>query len=167
MIPDIRVNITVPIDATDGTVHFVAAAPADHRTNFSGSGLPFPSFRAAVDRTPNVGTVRGMPGQTVEIELYYPNAYRAGGHGVVPPAVHIAWKSMTRPDAWERRTVILGPRIPFRALSHAPKRCTLGKMFYDGTHELDVRSQEHIVRESGYPRKHTEPENVWGTRPRL
>lgn len=165
MIPDIKVNITVPLNAMNGTVHYLAAAPADHRTNFSGSGLPFPSFRAAVDRTPNSGIVRGQPGQTVEIELYYPNAYRNFENGVVPPAVHIAWK--TSEDSWDRKIMILGPRIPFRALTHNPLRYQLDKMFYDGTHELEVRTQEQVIRESGYPRKHGEPENVWGTRPRL
>ena len=165
MLPDTKVHITVPVDATDGLVHYLAAAPADHRTNFTGSGLPFTSFRAAVDRTPNSGVVRGQPGQTVEIELYYPNAYRDSEHGVVPPALHVAWQ--TPDDDWQTNVMLLGPRIPFRALTHHPLRARLDRMFYDGTHELEVRTQEQVLRESGYPRKHEQPDNVWGTRPRL
>lgn len=159
------VTIPIPADATDGELHYQAAAPSDFRLAFAGSGLPFPSLRAAVESTPNRGTVRGAPGEPVTITLQYPNSYRDGELGVVGPSIHVAWR---RADLeWAREVLPLGPRVPHRSLTYQPQRVALGAMFYDGTHELEVRGQEQVLRESAYPLRHQMPADTWGTRPRL
>lgn len=159
-----KVQTTIPLDAEGGELHYQAAAPCDYRLAFAGSGLPFPTKRAAMEDTPNRGVVRGQPGTSVTIEVQYPNAYRDGEAGVVDPSIDFAWKSG---GTWVRETHPLGPRVPHRSLTYHPLRVALGPMFYAGTHELEVRNQERVLRESSYPLNMTMPADSWGTRPRL
>lgn len=170
---DLLVTLTVPAAADGGELHYVAPAPADHRHSFAGSGLPFPSARAAMDRTPNRGTLVAAPGSAVTVALHYPNAYRAPCGAVVPPAVHLEWREGGR---LRRLTRTLGPRVPHRALTHHPARCPLKAAFYAGTHALEVRGQEAVLRAGAYPDAHgggrargaaASAALEWGGRPRL
>ena len=89
----VTVNITMP-KTDDGELSYIAAAPADHRHSYAGSGLPFQSETHAMDRTPNAGVVRGPAGKVVPVELYWPNSFRDSSTGViVPPAIHLSWRS--------------------------------------------------------------------------
>jgi hypothetical protein len=165
----VTVNITMP-NTDDGEMSYIAAAPADHRHSYAGSGLPFQSETHAMDRTPNVGVVRGSAGKVVPVELYWPNSFRDSSTGViVPPAIHLSWRFGGQELAQVKH---LGPGIHSRALSYHPSRCALKADFYAGTHELEVRSQEEVLRAGGYDGgpKYTAldaPSEFWGDRPRL
>ena len=55
-------------------VEYIAAAPADHRSSYAGSGLPFPNPEMAYDNTPNSGAVKTTNGY-FEIRISYPNSF--------------------------------------------------------------------------------------------
>lgn len=164
----VTVNITMP-RTDDGELSYIAAAPADHRHSYAGSGLPFQSETHAMDRTPNAGVVRGSAGAVVPVQLYWPNSFRDSRGFVVPPAIHLSWRSGGRELA---QVAHLGPGIHSRALSDHPSRCALRAGFYAGTHELEVRGQEAVLRAGGYdggPKYAATdaPSQFWGDRPRL
>ncbi len=160
--------MTLP--ASDGDrVEWSAAAPPDYRHAFAGSGLPFPSETAALDRTPNRGVLKGPARSVRTASLWYPNSYRDSRGWIVPPSIQLTWR---KGDRVLRAIQALGPAIPHRALSHHPARCARHAMFYDGTHELEVRGQEAVLRSGGYgagpPYDATSPaSDFWGDRPRL
>ena len=165
MLPDIAVGLEIPADAVTGELFYIAAAPADYRLTFTGSALPQTSFEAAIQGTPNRGMVHGVPGELKNIKLYCPNSYRDDEHGkVMPPCIPLAWETA---GGWKTAWQQVASRIPYRALTDHPLRKLNHELFYEGTHELPVRSQEHLIRQCGYPLKNVEPTNPWGLRPRL
>ena len=168
MRPNVTVNIRMP--TADGqTLHYIAAAPADHRLGYSGSGLPFQSENQAMDHTPNKGTIHGRKGAVVAVKIYWPNSFRDTQGFVVPPAIHLMWTQDGKDMAAVKH---LGPSIHSRAISYHPSRCALHADFYAGTHELEVRGQEAILMAGGYDAgpRYTDfdaPSKFWGDRPRL
>lgn len=143
-----------------GVVEYIAAAPAERRATFTGSGLPFASPRQAFERTPNRGVARVGPGGTVMLQLLYPNAYYVGlGTAYVPPVVHVSY---TVAGAGVRETVAVGGGLPFRTLTYPGTRSSC--MFYDNWN-LPVRTQEQILRSSAYPEARATPANFWGLKP--
>lgn len=91
IITDDSWNITVQgvckvMDAT--TVKYAAAAPADVRMSYMGSGLPFPNEEIAYEGSPNAGEAPVREGQFT-FKLVSPNAYyKDNGATVVKPHVH-------------------------------------------------------------------------------
>lgn len=91
IITDDSWNITVHgvckvLDAT--TVKFAAAAPADMRMSYMGSGLPFPNEEIAYEGSPNAGEAPVKEGKFA-FKLVSPNAYyKDNGATVVKPHVH-------------------------------------------------------------------------------
>lgn len=79
----------------DGKVSWLAAAPAAALYSFSGSGMPFPSRRMAMEDTPNHGCVDVGADGRFSISLLPPNAYHEPElHGYahpMPPQVHLRW----------------------------------------------------------------------------
>lgn len=143
-------------------VRYIAASPADRNGSFSGSGLPFASEEQAFDSTPNSGTLQIGVGGAYTVRVLYPNSYyRHLGSDLVAPTLYVAYKSEGRPVTVETP---LGHPIPFRTLTYPAARHDVS--FYDrGSHdelnpERDVRTQERILRESGYPL--TQPDDFWG-----
>lgn len=146
----------------DTEVRYIAASPPDHNGSFSGSGLPFASEEQAFDSTPTSGTLTIGVGGVYTVRIMYPNSfYRHLGSDLVAPTLYIAYRSGGTPVTIES---LLGPAIPFRTLTYPAARHDVS--FYDrGSHDelhpdRDVRTQERILRESGYPR--TEPADFWG-----
>lgn len=167
MKPDVTVTVTLPA-SDDGVVSYLAAAPADHRHSFAGSGLPFQSEQMAMDRTPNCGELKGGGGSKVVVRLHQPNSYRHQDR-VVPPSIHLIWREGGRLRKAVRQ---LSRPIHSRALSYHPARCVQHATFYEGTHELEVRGQEAVLRSGGYdggPRNDATSSQAefWGDRPRL
>lgn len=164
----IDVRVTMPV-ADGGVVEWTAAAPPDYRLAFAGSGLPFQSERAALDRTPNYGTVSGPPFTVQTVRMWYPNSYRDVRGWVVPPAVHLTWRTDGQLMHAVRQ---VGPAVQHRAVTHQPARCAAGATFYAGTHELEVRGQEAVLRSGGYGAGPdydgvSPAAAFWGDRPRL
>jgi len=137
--------------------------PPTYCTSYSGSGLPYPNPLIAFDNTPNKGAVITGNNGEFQFRVRYPNSYYAGlGTVYVPPHVYVKVCGQKKVH-----TIKLGDGIPFRMLSYppppnsAPRR---GPMFYGtkGRNILPPRTQERILRDSGYPPKNVMPENFWG-----
>lgn len=149
----------------DTVVTYAAASPADRNGSFSGSGFPFASEEQAFDTTPNKGTLQVRPDGSYSVQILYPNSYyRRLGSDLVPPTLYIAYQK-----GGQTTTVStpLGPSIPFRTLTYPAQRQDVS--FYNrGSHDVlnpdrDARSQECILRESGYPCiEMAQPVDFWG-----
>ena len=145
----------------DNKLSFAAAAPADRRASFSGSGLPFPNAAQAFENTPNIGTVNTDSATgAFHITVTMPNAYYVAiGSMYVQPRIYLSWHNghMKR-----ERAINLSEGIAYRKLTYPWQRYSA--MFYDNRQMLTVRSQEQILRDSAYdPRK--ESDKFWGSRP--
>lgn len=162
---DILVTGTVKSNTPNPLIIFWAASPPTYSTSFSGSGLPYPNPEMAYNRTSNTGAVRAE-NREFTFRIKYPNSYYVGlGSLYVPPHIHIKICEPGMDDKYFSIQVDDG--IPFRTLTHpAPpsNKPRISPMFYYEC-EKEVRSQEDILRASGYPETNTTPVNFWGQRP--
>lgn len=157
----VRGRVAEAIDG--GVLRYVAAAPPDYRTSFTGSGLPFGSSKQAFDNTPNQGRVRVTPDGRFEVPLAYPNAYYdQSGTVLVEPTLYLSYDVAGREV---KRKVPLGGRVPYRDVAW-PKLRT-GADFYAAPGAQEVRSQERILRDSAYPSVNRQAPDFWGRRPPL
>lgn len=164
----VRGNVkTVGVDR----VMFWAAAPPTYSSSFSGSAMPYPNPTVAYDRTPNRGIAKVNPGGAFEFRIKYPNAYYVGlGSLYIPPHVNLKLCTAGLAEGDVRNPVVtltIDQGIPFRLLTYpAPpsKKPRINAMFYCEPCQ-GARSQEAILRASGYPEKNITPDNFWGTRP--
>lgn len=159
---DFMIKVALDHAPDDGKVQYIAASPPDHRSSFSGSGLPFANPKQAFDGTPNKGvvTVSEDDPASVVIPLRYPNAFYVGlGTVYVPPMLYLSYKhNGTRVE--ESMEVSQG--VPFRTLTYPASRRDAS--FYK-VQEQAVRSQEAILRASEYPDRNVMPPNFWGEKP--
>ena len=133
----------------------------------SGSGLPYANPLQAYENTPNKGVVP-LVNNKFEFKMYYPNAYysKLGSEYISP---QITFKICR--DGYKKQDVHIikiDNGIPFRMLT-VPKASQTNPrknaLFYKGKDELPVRSQEEILRSSGFPVKNITPPNFWGLKP--
>lgn len=161
---DLLVSGSINEFVDNGRIHYLAAAPADHRYSFHGSGLPFANPTQAFQHTPNKGVIE-LQQNHFEIKLRYPNSYYVAlGTVLVPPTLTIEYFT-----SGERRVINIeiANSIPFRLLTY-PRSTTYARdnpFFYKGMETLPVRTQEQILRDAGYPEKNTVPKNFWGLKP--
>ncbi len=143
---------------------FWAPNPPTYTTSYSGSGLPYPNSEIAYENTPNKGAVVAND-RKFEFRVRYPNAFYIGlGSLYVEPCVHI--KVCENGVKKEVETIKLGNGIPFRSLTYPPTqpntKSRKNPNFYSGRDKLPVRTQEQILRASGYPLQNKVPDNFWG-----
>ena len=151
------------------TILFWASNTADRVTSYSGSGLPFANPEQAYENSRNVGAVKANNRKFV-FNIEMPNSYYVGlGSLYVPP--HIHFKICENGSNNQFHTIKLGEGIPFRTLTYpAPpsKHSRTSPMFYmnrGSDNHFQVRSQEQILRDSGYPTYNEIPDNFWGMKP--
>jgi hypothetical protein len=163
---DVEVSFRV-MESVDegGWVYYLAAAPADRRGSFSGSGLPFADAKQALDRTPNRGVAKPDPATGVyTVRLRMPNAYYAGlGTVRIEPTLYLYY---TTHQGATRRTasIVVSPGIPYRTLTYPASR--RGAAFYTLANDgLPLRSQEEIIRASAYPKQDVNACTFWGGKP--
>ena len=86
------------------------------------------------------------------------------GSVLVEPCVHI--KVCENGKSGKVETIKLGNGIPFRSLTYPPIQAGTAPrknpMFYSSRDKLPIRSQEQILRDSGFPEENVMPENFWG-----
>jgi len=147
----------------NATLIFWAANPPTYTTSYSGSGLPFPNPDVAFENTSNKGAVK-INGGTFEFRVQYPNSYYVGlGSLYIPPSVFV--KVCEPGKRSEINTITLGNGIPFRMLTYPPSYGSVPRQnphFYSGRDNLAHRTQEQILRDSGFPSKNEMPNNFWG-----
>jgi hypothetical protein len=133
----------------DKQVHYTAPDPYNSMTSFTGSGLPFHSKEQAFSNKMNVGSVTVDGNGLVVIKVTMPNAYYDGfetGSPVIRPYVDIAFTIGGKENG--KRVQLNG--VPFR-LSMYPHPDRTGPEFYKYAWMQPVRSQESILRDSGFP----------------
>jgi hypothetical protein len=149
-------------------IEFVAAAPPDFRTSFTGSGLPFANSRIAFENTPTSGTAPLGADKTFLFKVQIPNSYYVGlGTVIIPPVVYLLYTTVD--DKKVITHVPLSKGIPYRMLTY-PMQYTKARKdvsFYAGGWELPVRTQEQVLRDSKYPCVNSMHDNFWGLKPRL
>lgn len=164
---DLKIKGTIEENVKDSTIYYMAAAPADHRATYTGSGLPFKDQIQAFDNTPNVGIVKLDMSNSFEINLMIPNSYMVGlGSVTVPPTLYIEYIN----GSGEKKLVSIkvSNGIPYRSLTYPVAPKARGSVsFYDSQFGLEVRGQEQILREAGYPKVNEMPANHFGTKPPL
>lgn len=149
----------------DSAVRYAAASPPDHNGSFSGSGFPFASEQQAFDTTPNTGSMSVGADGSYTVQVLYPNSYyRRLGSDLIAPTLYISYLCNKQ---LVTVSTPLGESIPFRTLTYPAARKDV--LFYDrGSHDethpdRDVRTQECILRESGYPcASLVQPSDFWG-----
>ena len=154
----------VESNTNDPTIIFWASNPPTYNTSYSGSGLPYPNSDIAYENTPNQGAVKAVNGK-FEFRVRYPNSYYVGlGSLYIEPFVYI--KVCEEGSDGKVETIKLGNGIPFRSLSYPPiaynTAARKDPTFYKGRNDLPHRSQEKILRDSGYPEENKVPSNFWG-----
>lgn len=124
----------------DMQVRWIAAAPPDRRTSFSGSGLPFASQDQAF-HAPQSGVQPVEPSGKFVIVLEAPNSFhvRSSEHPV-PPQVVVEWVS--RGQAYNRTLSV--------AIATEPARSLRKPCFDEESAFRDVMGQEAYLMSGQY-----------------
>ena len=144
---------------------YSASNPPTYNSNFSGSGLPFPTEEIAFENTPNRGVVEVMNG-SFTFSIKYPNSYYINmGTIYISPCVKILLINKDNEPIAKQQTINLGEGIPFRTLTWPSQRnWNKGPLFYVNNN-LPVRTQYQILLDSAYPSTNKVPKNFWGLMP--
>jgi hypothetical protein len=149
----------------DGIIEYIASSPPDYHYNYSGSALPFANPLQAFEGTPNKGVIQLLE-NSFTLKLQYPNSYYVGlGTALVPPSVTLRYKC----NGNEKVNIIkIAEAVPYRLLTYQRSETynRNSPLFYYGTDQLPIRTQEQILRGGGYPSKNITPEDHWGLKPR-
>ena len=146
-------------------IKYTAANPPTYSTNYSGSGLPYPTEDVAFESTQNRGIVEVIDSK-FSFNIQYPNSYYINmGTIYVEPNVKIVLVNQDNSQIGKERIISLGQGIPFRTLTWPRGRnWNIGPLFYK-VDNLPVRSQFQILVDSAYPSVNEVPSNFWGLRP--
>lgn len=148
-----KIDDTIPISTT---IHYIAAAPGNRLTSYTGSLLPYPNSSHAFDNTPTNGALSVNP-QTKQFTCRFqmPNSYYGNlGSALVPPTLYLQCRG-------KNAAIVLNNSILFRSLTYPETRKDVS--FYDGMYELPVRTQERILKSSPF---HTDLQaTFWGVKP--
>lgn len=162
---DIVIKGKVKTNNPNPIIVFWASNPPTYNSSFSGSGLPYPNPTIAYENSKNTGIVKAN-NYEFTFRINYPNAYYVGlGSVYIPPHVHI---KICEPNGnYNITSIKIDDGIPFRTLTYPSppsKKPRISPMFY-AEPEKEVRTQEQILRDSGYPAQNVTPDNFWGLRP--
>ena len=142
-------------------LRYWAANPPTTGSSFTGSGLPYPNRDIAYENTPNQGTIE-IYDINFSLKFIKPNSYYIDeGKVLVRPHVNFMFtigENVPIGGIYKRE---IEDYIPYRTLSMVRKNV----MFYQNA-PLPIRTQEQILRDSGYPEKTMkEHTNFWGLKP--
>ena len=164
---DIIVSCMIHDIVKGNVVHFIASNPLDRHSSFNGSGFPYANSEQAFEGTPNKGSLQSVAG-TFKIHLLFPNSFYTDlGNSLIPPSLFLKWTSLSGEE--RRATIKLGDPVPYRFLSY-PKEYTMARedaTFYHAHHNLPVRSQEQVFKDSVYPHDNKMTDDYWGLKPAL
>lgn len=159
---DLKVKGKINDHVKDNMIYYIAAAPADFRATYTGSGLPFYNQLQAFDNTPNKGKIKLDMMNNFEIDLMIPNSYYVAlGSVLVKPMLYISYYNGN--NELKTINIKLSNGIPYRFLTYPNEHKNV--QFYNT--QLKIRSQEEILRSAGYPKINIMPDNYWGEKPPL
>jgi hypothetical protein len=151
-----------------GLVEYLAAAPVDRMTTFTGSALPAPSLVHAFGHGASRGrTYVDAGSSSCTITVPQPNRM-SGMDGQLPPSIFVFYLREGQQTPTVDQIVLDG--YHWRSLDHPGLRTQTAAMFYSGGWEsLPIRTQEQILRSSAYNKfGHSDAalDSYWGLRPR-
>ena len=161
---DLTVEGSLIEQPIDNLLYYIAAAPADYKASFTGSGLPFQNQIQAFDNTPNRGEIALDGSREFKIRLLFPNSYCVGlGSVTIPPTLYLMYIAQ---DGNSKTIAIkLSDGIPFRFLTYPMKRS--GPEFYGTQFNLYPMDQWKQLVASRYPKQNKMPDDFWGLKPPL
>tara|TARA_B100000029_G_C17408565_1_gene899844 strand:+ start:568 stop:1059 length:492 start_codon:yes stop_codon:yes gene_type:complete len=143
----LRQNINISIECVikdemlDNKVYYYAANTPDRLTNFSGSGLPFPSKEVAFEGSPNIGRkIIENEEKQFRLELLRPNSYYDENYELVEPEVII--KYFLKNNKTRVLNIPIDNKIPYRFLlqnKNKPEK------------SLVIETQEKMLLKNQYP----------------
>ena len=153
---DIVIEGTITDKLTSPYISYVAPAPCDTLTSFSGSGLPYPTKQQAFYNTPNIGKIK-LEGNKFVIKLLRPNSYYLDFNILKKPHLQIVYNTNSKMNI-----DLSSEAIAYRSLQYPELRTKTNVQFYN--RKLPIRSQEKILRDSGYDDRKEHPK-FWGLKP--
>tara|TARA_B100000405_G_scaffold247306_1_gene180737 strand:+ start:4562 stop:5077 length:516 start_codon:yes stop_codon:yes gene_type:complete len=158
---DFIVNGKFSEDIDGNIVEFIAASPADYRTSFSGSGLPYANKSQAYQNTPNSGTATvSKESKMFSIKISRPNAYYENDV-LVSPYLLLLYSKNGQENTLK---IQLGEtQFLYRTLKREEG---YDEMFYS-VDDREVKSQEKILRQSSYDyaTNSRSTTGFWGSKP--
>jgi hypothetical protein len=144
-----RTTIDASIDHTK-PMKFIAAAPFDRRYSYSGSGLPFTTYKQAFDSTPNQGVVESSSSSSYQIRLKdMPNSFYVNGmKSLVPPTLYLDFTD-PKGEAREHCVKLCRP-LPGKRMHFSAARNALGPAYYRDPLFRSVKSQEEILMKKAH-----------------
>jgi hypothetical protein len=165
---DVQISGIIHDTVKDNTRYFIASNPMDRRSSFNGSGFPYANSEQAFEETPNKGSVSCAMGVQFKIPLLFPNSFYTDlGNSLIPPSLFLKWATLSGEE--RQATIKLGDPVPYRFLGY-PEEYTMARedaTFYHAHHNLPVRSQEQVFKDSIYPHTNKMHEDFWGLKPAL
>lgn len=134
---EIEINLLGLTNNPELEIDYIAAAPADMMTNFSGSGLPYGSIEQAYYNTPNKGRVKSVNGIVV-LKLQKPNSYYKDFNTLQYPHVMLFHDKKLITDV-----LIETEKIHNRSLQYNQDE------FLNKSRKL-ITNQENILKSKGY-----------------
>lgn len=160
---DVSIAGKIHDNVPSGFIRYLAANPPEYRVTFSGSGLPFANRSQAFENTANHGACKLDDQGNFVINIAFPNSYYLNlGSVLVPPTVYIYYIDSSETERMVPIKISEG--VPYRTLTYPQERRNVE--FYEGGWELPVRTQEQILRDSGYPCMNKHDAEFWGLKPR-
>ena len=156
---DLKINGKIEEQVAHDTIRYIAASPGDFHQSYTGSGLPFANQVQAFDNTPNKGIIKLDASNSFSINVMLPNSYYVGlGSVLIGPTLYLHYEN----SRGESRvvTILLAEPTPYRLLTYPMSRKNVN--FYDVQFLQYPRSQETILRKSGYPCINHTPKSFWG-----
>lgn len=124
-------------------VRYMAAAPPDSRTSFSGSGLPAPDIFHAFSGGHTCGTAHIGQNGTIELTIPSPNAFWINcGMTMMPPSVFFVYKQHNGRTVLKEVTM-LNEVVPYRDIMRT--------QHVWGHPSNLVTTQEDKLRQTEYP----------------
>lgn len=142
----LRQNINISIECIikdemlDNKVYYYAANTPDRLTNFTGSGLPFPSKDVAFEGSPNIGRMIINETKQFKLELLRPNSYYDDNYELVEPEVII--KYFLKNNKTRVLNIPIDNKIPYRSLIQNKNK--------EDKHKI-IETQEKKLLKNQYP----------------
>jgi hypothetical protein len=158
-------NYTVSVEGTISSsipnnminkIQYIAAAPGQRLTSFTGSLLPYTNANQAFESTPTKGMLQVGSNREFSLTIHMPNSYYGNlGSVIIPPTLYLNVGNI-------KANIVLHNPVPFRSITYPMQRSDV--LFYDGMWDLPVRTQEDILRSTAFNLKCNQS-NFWGEKP--
>lgn len=118
---DLVLDVHIPQTPPPSSIDYIASAPADSRTTFTGSGLPFVTLAQAFWKTPNMGTASVSNDGHAKVNLAFPNKICPFSMEDIPPTLFVRWATKKRDGFVYTKVKIADVSVPHRDVRFVQK----------------------------------------------